>query len=131
MISVNNTWISLFSTFLFIFLPRKYNLHSSLLGVSLTLTFCITLVLSFHIQAYTLHRDKTKGRFVCHILRIYIYLIESPSAVKRISLVSYPESVIQGVNSMLVTSIHIVMTTFPWACPSSRYRKASAVSLKG
>ena len=28
---------------------------------------------------------KTRGRFVCHILRIYIYLIESPPAVKRIS----------------------------------------------
>ena len=26
---------------------------------------------------------KTRGRFVCHILKIYIYLIESPPAVKR------------------------------------------------
>ncbi len=29
------------------------------------------------------------GRFVCHILRIYIYLIESPPAIKRISLFQF------------------------------------------
>jgi len=28
---------------------------------------------------------KIGGRFVCHILRIYIYLIKSPPLVKRIS----------------------------------------------
>jgi len=31
-------------------------------------------------------KEKTRGRFVCHIIRIYIYLIESPPVVKRISL---------------------------------------------
>ena len=49
----------------------------------------------------------------------------------QVVLVSYPESVIQGVNSMLVTSIHTVMTTLPRACPSSRYRIASGTSLNG
>ncbi len=29
---------------------------------------------------------KTRGSFVCHILRIYIYPIESPPAFKRISI---------------------------------------------
>jgi hypothetical protein len=37
-------------------------------------------------------------------------------------LVSYPEGGIQGVNSMLVTSIHIIMTTFPRAWPSNETR---------
>jgi hypothetical protein len=37
--------------------------------------------------------------------------------------VSYPECVIQGVNPMLVTSIHIVMTTFPRAWPSNSARE--------
>ena len=31
-------------------------------------------------------QGKTRGRFVCHILRIYIYLIESPPEDNRISL---------------------------------------------
>ena len=33
--------------------------------------------------------NKTRGRFVCHILRIYIYLIESLPAVKRINLFNF------------------------------------------
>ena len=36
-----------------------------------------------------LQKYKTRGRFVCHILRIYIYLIKSPPAVKRISLFQF------------------------------------------
>jgi len=32
---------------------------------------------------------KTRGRFVCHTLIIYIYLIKSPLAVKKISLFQF------------------------------------------
>ena len=31
----------------------------------------------------------SRGHFVCHILGIYIYLIESPPAVKGISLLQF------------------------------------------
>ena len=32
---------------------------------------------------------KTRGRFVCHILRIYIYLIVSPPVIKRINIFQF------------------------------------------
>jgi len=35
---------------------------------------------------FLISSGKTRGRFVCHILRIYIYLIKSTPGVKRIGL---------------------------------------------
>jgi len=76
------------SGFIFtITLIREYITQHQDMKDSLQHTCPISLLVVGHLsnQAfYFIYFKKTRGRFVCHIC-IYIYLIESPPTVKRIS----------------------------------------------
>ena len=70
----------------FSFLIHNASQLKDIKGSSLAISLFIFPLDSFNRST---HCKNTRGRFVCHILRIYIYLIESPVTVKRISLFQF------------------------------------------